>query len=306
MATFSERLTEAVRTKKTPAIVGLDPRLNLLPASLRPDDTSDLSGVAQAFESFCCDVIDVVSPLVPAVKPQAAFFEQYGSAGTTALAKVIRYARQAGLIVLLDAKRGDIGSTAEAYAAAYLGHSSPWGADALTVNPYLGSDTLEPFVDACQRSHAGIFVLVKTSNPGSGDLQDLTVDDRSVFSRVAEAVEGFSATRCDSTGLGPVGAVVGATYPAQLRELRESMPHCWLLVPGFGAQGGSAKDVAGAFLPSGQGALINSSRGILFAHRAEPYAQRFGDAKWQAAVEAATESMIGMLASDTDAGNLKA
>lgn len=316
MPSFSSRLAQAVIEKKTPALVGLDPRLASLPAPLQPPIGSDVTVIAAAYETFCNGIVDVVAPLVPAVKPQAAFFEQLGPAGTTALGNVISYARNAGLIVLLDGKRGDIGSTAEAYADAYLGHDSPWGADALTVNPYLGGDTLEPFVKACDRREAGIFVLVKTSNPGSGDLQDLVVEHRSVYQRVAAIVEELSAARVGDRAnvdadnatagdvYGPVGAVVGATYPEQLSEMREAMPHCWLLVPGFGAQGGSAADVAGAFHGNGLGALVNSSRAIIFAHQRPPYEERFGAKNWQRAVESAAQDMVAALSDATAAGSL--
>ena len=304
MASFSNRLLLAVRERQTPALVGLDPRVGSLPAGLRPEVGAPATLVARAYETFCSSIVDVIASLVPAVKPQAAFFEQLGPPGVQALANVVRYARQAGLLVILDGKRGDIGSTAEAYADAYLGHDSPWGADALTVNPYLGADTLNPFVEACVEREAGIFVLVKTSNPGSGDLQDLWVDGQTVYARVAELVETESVARAKNEPFGPLGAVVGATYPDQLHELRAAMPHCWLLVPGFGAQGGTAGDVAGAFDAQGLGALVNSSRGIIFAYKRDEYAKRFGENRWQEAVEAATRQMIEVLATETAAGHL--
>lgn len=297
--TFSQKLTEAIRTKKNPVLVGLDPRFESLPESLR---TGNVTG---AFETFCRGVIDVVAPLVPAVKPQAAFFEQYGSAGMVALENVIRYARQNGLLVVFDGKRNDIGSTAEAYAAGILGEASPWGADALTVSPYLGDDSLSPFVKTAVERDAGIFVLVKTSNPGGAMLQDLTVDNKTIYRRVAEHVQELSvSTKQGDEKYGAVGAVVGATWPEQLAELREAMPNCWFLVPGFGSQGGSAKDVAGAFDENGLGAIINNSRGILFAYQKEPYKSKFGEKNWQAAVEAATLDMIEQLRNDTSAAKL--
>ena len=297
--TFSKNLTDAVRTKKNPVLVGLDPRFESLPESLRD------GSVAEAFETFCRGVIDVVAPLVPAVKPQAAFFEQYGSTGMVALENVIRYARKKGLIVVFDGKRNDIGSTAEAYAAGILGENSPWEADALTVSPYLGDDSLSPFVKTAMERDAGIFVLVKTSNPGGAMLQDLTVDGKTIYRRVAEHVQELSvSTMSNNEKYGAVGAVVGATWPEQLAELREAMPNCWFLVPGFGSQGGSAKDVAAAFDADGFGAIINNSRGILFAYQKEPYRSKFGEKNWQAAVEAATLDMIDRLRADTPAGKL--
>jgi orotidine-5'-phosphate decarboxylase len=289
--TFSQLLTEAVRRKKNAVLVGLDPRFDLIPELLR-----DTDHVPAVFERFCREIIDIVAPLVPAVKPQAAFFEQYGPAGMTSLGNVIRYARQKGLLVIFDGKRNDIGSTAEAYAAGILGENSPWGADALTVSPYLGGDSLEPFVKTAAERNAGIFVLVKTSNPGGKMLQDLTVDGKTIYRRVAEHVQQLAlSTKSGSEQYGSVGAVVGATWPEQLAELRGIMPNAWFLVPGFGSQGGSAKDVAAAFDENGLGAVINNSRGILFAYRQEPFKSTFGEARWEQAVEAATLQMIDQL-----------
>jgi orotidine-5'-phosphate decarboxylase len=240
-------------------------------------------------------VIDVVAPLVPVVKPQAAFFEELGPAGMAVLASVIDYARQRGLLVVLDAKRGDIGSTAEAYARGMLGAESAWKADAVTVNPYLGDDSLSPFVEtACQRG-GGVFILVKTSNPGGKTFQDLSADGRRLYEHVAEHVERLAAETAGESGYGSIGAVVGATYPEQLAQLRAVMPHAWLLVPGYGSQGGSAKDVAAAFDSAGLGAIINNSRGIIFAHARKEYAAHFGPSRWQEAVEAATRAMIDEL-----------
>ena len=283
---FSQLLSEAVRQKGNPVLVGLDPRWESLPHSCRSDD------VAASFERFCNIIIDITSPLVPAVKPQSAFFEQYGPAGMTALHNVIRYAKQKGLIVIFDGKRNDIGSTAEAYAAGILGADSAWGADALTVSPYLGDDSIEPFVKTAVERHAGIYVLVKTSNAGGKMLQDLSIDGKTIYRRMAEYVEQLAQRTA-----GSVGAVVGATWAEQLAELRQVMPTAPLLVPGYGAQGGTAKDVAKAFHPNGSGALINNSRGIIFAHLKEPFQSQFGEARWQDAVEAAAKQMIGELRS---------
>ncbi len=301
---FSTRLHAAVRAKGTSALVGLDPRFDWLPADVvdaarsRLDDAQAIA--AQAFEEFCIRIIDVVAPLVPAVKPQAAFFEEYGPDGCLALARVIRYARSQGLIVICDAKRGDIGTTAEAYARAYLAGSdlqaAAWGADALTVNPYLGRDTLEPFVQVANERGAGIYVLVRTSNPGAGTFQDREFQGTTLYQTVADAVEELSAATAGSDGYGCVGAVVGATYPAELVELRQRMPHVPLLIPGYGSQGGTAADVKAAFREDGLGALINNSRGINFGWRKGPLADQFGETRWEAAVEAATKQMIADLA----------
>lgn len=290
---FGDRLTEQVQLKKSSVCVGLDPRWASLPAALRGTlDPKDVVKVAAAMQCFCQEVIDAVAAAAPIIKPQAAFFEQLGPAGMQALAAVIVHARKRGLLVLLDGKRGDIGSTAEGYADAYLGAASPWQCDALTVNPYLGDDTLEPFVKMASARDAGVFVLVKTSNPGSGFLQDLQVNDgQTIYQRVAETVEGNAAATLGESGYGSVGAVVGATYPAQLHELRSLMPHAWILIPGFGAQGGTPQDVAHGFDTRGLGAIVNSSRGIIFAYTLPQYSHL----AWQDAVATATADMAQQL-----------
>ncbi|MDR0871559.1 MAG: orotidine-5'-phosphate decarboxylase [Planctomycetaceae bacterium] len=297
--TFSQLLTKAVQQKKNSVLVGLDPRLESLPESLRTNiPPKDCVAVSSVFEYFCCRIIDIVAPLVPAVKPQAAFFEQYGAAGMQTLENVIQYARSKDLVVIFDGKRNDIGSTAEAYAAGILGKDSPWKADALTVSPYLGDDSLEPFVKTAVQRNAGIFVLVKTSNKGGGMLQDLQIDGKPLYRHIAEYVQKISLeTKPQSGKYGSVGAVVGATYPEQLAELRAAMPNCWFLVPGFGAQGGAAKDAAAAFDSDGLGAVINNSRGIIFAYQKEPFRSQFGEKNWEQAVEAATKQMIAELKS---------
>ena len=308
MLPFPDRLAAAVREKGNPVLVGLDPRVESLPEGFVPEGVkASWDQQAQGYQQFCREVIDVVAPLVAAVKPQAAFFEQLGPAGMTALAEVINYARQQGLLVIVDGKRNDIGSTATAYAQGYLGREgqSAWGADALTVSPYLGADSLQPFVDVAVSRGAGVFVLVKTSNPGGTMIQDLQAEGRPVYGHVGACVEGLARQTVGACGYGVVGAVVGATYPEQVARLRQQMPHTWFLVPGYGAQGGSASDVAGAFDASGLGAIVNNSRGIIFAFRDQKYAQPFGSARWQEAVEAATREMIEQLRQDTPAGTLR-
>jgi orotidine-5'-phosphate decarboxylase len=295
-AHFFDRLVQAVRSTGNPVCVGLDPRWDQLPGAFRGNDDSPV-GRADAYRRFCCEVVDVVARRVPVVKPQAAFFEELGPVGMEALAEVIRHARRQGLLVILDAKRNDIGSTATAYARGMLGAESPWGADALTVSPYLGEDSLTPFVETAQAQAAGIFVLVKTSNPGGGMLQDLCADGKTVYRHVAALVERLSLATAGGSGYGLVGAVVGATYPEQLAELRAAMPHTWFLIPGFGSQGGRAEDVAGGLDREGLGAVVNNSRGLLFAHARTPYAQKFGERRWQEAVSAATQEMIEQLRS---------
>jgi orotidine-5'-phosphate decarboxylase len=289
---FSDRLAAAINRTGSVTCVGLDPRKDQLPAPIRDAVSRNLPDQwAAAYTQFCTEVIDVVAGQVPCVKPQVAFFEELGPAGMVSLAEVIGHARRAGLIVIADGKRNDIGSTAAAYADAYVGQASSWGSDALTVSPYLGRDSLDPFVSACDRQEAGIFVLVKTSNPGGGFLQDRQTDGQTVYAKVASLVTELNEKRIGRQGYGPVGAVVGATYPEQLAELRHAMPASWILVPGFGAQGGGAADVAAAFDAGGLGAIVNSSRHIIFAHQRPEYRERFGDSDWQEAVAAATRQM---------------
>ncbi len=277
----------------------------MLPAGLlAADDMARPEKIAAAYERFCRDIIDVVAERAPAVKPQAAFFEELGPAGMIVLGRVIQYAQERGLLVILDGKRNDIGSTATAYAHGWLGRESPWGADALTVSPYLGDDSLRPFLDVAAARMAGIFVLVKTSNPGGRMIQDLAADSRPIYRHVAEFVERLAVQSVGDNEYGAVGAVVGATYPAQLAELRAVMQHTSFLVPGFGSQGGTAADVAAAFDANGRGAIINNSRGIIFAHSLKQYKERYGASRWQEAVAAATDDMIAQLRAETPAGKL--
>lgn len=307
MYSFSQRLSDSILRTKTPLVVGLDPRLENLPKSYESLVNGSDWDQAQAVREFCCWVIDVVADLVPAVKPQLAFFEELGPAGTQALADVVRYAREKELIIIGDGKRGDIGTTATAYANAYLGADSPWGMDSLTINPYLGVDTLQPFVRAARERAAGIFVLVKTSNPGSGDFQDLTFNSESattetLYQRVAAELDRLAheATAVtDNYNLCEIGAVVGATYPQQLVDLRQRMPKCWFLIPGFGAQGGTAQDTAGGFHPNGLGAIVNSSRAILYSFDPNDHSHRWVDAVRQATLNANQQLRDG-----TPAGNL--
>lgn len=313
MATFAERLADAVRAKGTPALVGIDPQWPLLPAAVQQAALAEcgetLAAIAAAYASFARGVLERVAPLVPAVKFQAAFFEAAGPPGLIVLAELITEARARGLLVILDGKRNDIGSTAAAYAQAYLGDvviggstHRPWDADALTVNAFLGAEGIEPFLTEAQTHARGIFVLVRTSNPGAGKLQDQVLSERiTVYELLADWVEGWSRDLRGDGPYGPVGAVVGATVPRQLAELRSRMPHVLFLVPGYGAQGGTAAATAAAFDTNGLGALVNNSRGILYAYR-EP---AFAGCDWKDAVAAAAEQMIADLAAHTPAGRLQ-
>lgn len=257
---FTERLLEAQRSKDTVAILGLDPQL----------DSSGGSGVPDGYTParLCCEIIEACAPYVAAIKPQLAFFEARGLDGLRALAETLRFARGLGLITIADAKRGDIGSTSAAYAEAFLG-GGDFGCDAVTVNPYLGSDAMAPFV-ARVRAGKGLFVLVKTSNPSSGEFQDRLAPDRPLWEAVAERITGWGGDFLDANGLSPVGAVVGATYPDDARRARELMPNAIILVPGYGAQGASADDSVAAARADGSGILVNASRSLMYAWRKRP------------------------------------
>lgn len=281
---FADRLADAIRNKGNPLCVGIDPRWDSLPNSIRsrhPDQP------ARAFEEFGLRVLELVGPLVPVVKPQSAFFEACGPDGFAAQKRILDRARELGLITILDAKRGDIASTAVAYAEAAF---NVWNADSLTVNPYLGRDAVEPFITEARKSQRGLFVLVRTSNAGSGLFQDLPCEGRPLYQHVATAVGEWNRGNLASCGLGDVGAVVGATHPSELTLLREMLPEVWFLVPGFGAQGATAKDVTGAFRPDGLGAIVNSSRGITFPFHPD-------DPHWEMPIVQATHRAIGELKS---------
>ena len=268
--TFADRLASAVVQKRSQLVVGLDPRLDLLPLELRGNAEVGRPAAAEATARFCCGIVDGVAPYAVAVKPQLAFFEVMGADGIAAFERTVEYARSAGLLVIVDGKRGDIGSTARAYAEAYL---EPHGArdalaDALTVNTYMGRDSLEPYVAACRRGGAGIFCLVKTSNAGSIDVQDLALSDgRPLWQHVALLVQELGEELVGDCGLSSVGAVVGATHPRAVAEARKLLPQSILLLPGVGAQGATPADIARAFTSGPASALVNSSRSVMYAYR---------------------------------------
>ncbi|MDR2170506.1 MAG: orotidine-5'-phosphate decarboxylase [Planctomycetaceae bacterium] len=307
--TFSQLLAEAVCSKCTPVLVGLDPKFEFIPESMRSGiDANDIWKAPSVLKRFCCNVIDVVAPLVPAVKLQAACFERYGSYGMIALDNVIKYASEKGLLTIFDGKRGDIGSTAELYASGILGKNSAWGADAMTVSPYMGADSIEPFVKTATEQNAGIFILVKTSNPGGKMFQDLKSNRKTIYNHVARYVQELAVSTLknndNNTQYGDVGAVVGATWSKELSELREILKSAWLLVPGYGSQGANAEDIAPVFDKNGLGAIINNSRGLLYAYKNEPYKSKYGEQKWETATEEATKNMIEQLKNKTNAGKL--
>jgi orotidine-5'-phosphate decarboxylase len=267
---FADRLAEAVERKRSQLVVGLDPRPDLLPVELKGEAHVGREEASAACARFCRGLVDAVAPYVVAVKPQVAFFEALGADGIRALEEVCAYSRSAGLQVIADGKRGDIGSTARAYAAAFL--ESEDGAhplaDALTVNPYLGRDSLDPFIAACRREGAGIFCVVKTSNAGGADVQDLVLSDgRPVWQQVAELVAEWGEELVGERGLSAIGAVIGATHPRAVGEARKLLPQSVLLLPGVGAQGATPADVARAFTSGPASALVNVSRDVIYAFR---------------------------------------
>jgi len=286
MLHFADRLADAVRARGNPLCVGLDPRWESLPSEMRMrHGGGSLQAVAAAYEEFCGRVLDIVAPIVPVVKPQSAFFEACGPDGMAVMQQLLRKARDLGLVTILDAKRNDIASTATAYADAAF---EVWGADALTVNPYLGRDAVEPFLQSARKAGGGVFVLVRTSNPGAGLFQDLVADGQPLYQHVAEAVAAWARENVGRCGLGDVGAVVGATCPAELAALRRLTPDVIFLVPGYGVQGGAAADVAPAFRDDGLGAVVNSSRGVLFPFKPD-------DPAWERRIEEAARSAAGAL-----------
>jgi orotidine-5'-phosphate decarboxylase len=296
---FADRLEEAVSRAGNPCLVGLDAHVDLLPeefAAARSGATRSERAAAAA--DFLCEVIDLVAGRIPAVKPQSALFEIHGAEGAAAWERVVRAAREANLLVIGDVKRGDIDSTARAYAKAFL-EGDPRDpssrCDAVTVNPLLGTDSVKPFLETCSRTGSGVYVLVRTSNPGGALFQEY--GSPPLYERIADAVVEWGKGLIGRCGLSSVGAVVGATHPAELASLRARMPSVPFLIPGYGAQGAGAADVAGGFLPGGRGALVNSSRAVLFAWR-EP---RFAGMHWKDASRAALDEMIAALSAVTAA-----
>ena len=275
-----DRLLVKIAETQNPTVAGLDPKLSYVPEYIKAEAFEkygvNLKGAAKALYKFNKGLIDALCDIVPAIKPQCAYYEMYGYQGVKTLYKTMEYARKKGMFVITDGKRNDIGTTMEAYAAGHLGtvavedeEFTPFGGDALTVNGYLGTDGIAPLIEICDRQDKGIFVLCKTSNPSSGELQDRLIDGKPVYEIMGEMCEHWGKDLPGQYGYSGVGAVVGATYPEQLKELREKLPHTFFLVPGYGAQGGGAKDVAGAFDQNGLGAIVNSSRGIMCAYQKE-------------------------------------
>lgn len=295
------KLVENIKKTGAPIVVGLDPMLNYIPEQVQKKAFAEygetLEGAAEAIWQFNKEIVDKTYDLIPAVKPQIAMYEQFGLPGLAAFKKTVDYCKEKGLVVIGDIKRGDIGSTSAAYAVGHIGKVkvgsktyAPFDEDFVTVNPYLGSDGVNPFLDVCKEEKKGIFVLVKTSNPSSGEFQDQKIDGRPLYELVGEKVAAWgSEVMGDEYSY--VGAVVGATYPEMGKVLRKVMPKAYILVPGYGAQGGKGKDLVHFFNEDGLGAIVNSSRGIIAAYKQEQYA-KFGAENFGDASRAAVETMI--------------
>ena len=296
------QLVQKIQKTKAPICVGLDPMLSYIPAHIIEKAFKEygetLEGAAEAVWQYNKEIVDHTYDLIPSVKPQIAMYEQFGIEGLKAYAKTVEYCQQKGLIVIGDVKRGDIGSTSSAYAVGHLGKvkvgsniCSGFNTEFITVNPYLGTDGVKPFVDVCNEQDKGIFVLVKTSNPSSGEFQDKLIDGRPLYELVAEKVVEWGDASMDGA-YSNVGAVVGATYPEMSKILRKLMPRTYFLVPGYGAQGGTAQDLKHCFNEDGLGAIVNSSRGIIAAYKQEKYA-KFGPEHF---AEASRQAVIDMIA----------
>lgn len=302
------KLVEKIKKTQAPIVVGLDPMLAYIPEYIKKKVFAEygetLEGAAEAVWQFNKEIVDHVYDLIPAVKPQIAMYEQFGVPGIMAFKRTVDYCKSKDLVVIGDIKRGDIGSTSAAYAIGHLGRVQvgskeyvPFDEDFATVNPYLGSDGVNPFIKVCQEEKKGIFVLVKTSNPSSGEFQDRRIEDRPLYEYVGEKVDEWGR-QCMGDDYSYVGAVVGATYPEVGKMMRKIMPKAYILVPGYGAQGGQGRDLVNFFHEDGLGAIVNSSRGIIAAYKQDAYsgfgAENFGDAS-RAAVEAMKEDIQNAL-----------
>jgi orotidine-5'-phosphate decarboxylase len=290
MTGFAARLTDAIRARNSVLCAGIDPHLDLLPPLFQQKN------MTEAVRDWAFELIPLLAGQVPVIKPQAAMFERLGPSGMIMLASLSQAAMAEGLMVIMDAKRGDIGSTATAYAEAWLGHEAGFASDALTINPYLGRDSLEPFAEKAQKSKAGLFTLLRTSNPGSADIQMLqSIEKKPVFHHVADMIRPFMESMVDASGFSSFGVVIGATWPDEQAALRKMLPECLFLIPGFGAQGASASDALAGLVkgPEGwEGGVVNSSRGLTMPAEANE-ARNLTD--WRAAIRSATSQTIQAL-----------
>ena len=289
-----DRLIDKIKETNNPTVIGLDPRYELLPKCVLEKYPNTLDGISKAILEYNKALIDETYDIIPAIKPQIAFYEMFGIPGMIAFEETCKYAKEKGMIVIADIKRGDIGSTAQGYSNAYLGKTkigdieqSIFDVDFITVNPYLGTDCIKPFIEDCKKYNKGIFILVKTSNPSSGELQDKKiVDGQEVYKEVAKLVEQWGEELRGENGYSSISAVVGATYPKQLEEIRKIAMHTYFLIPGYGAQGGKAEDIALGFDRNGLGGIVNASRSLMCAYKSDMWKDKFNEEDYAKATRA--------------------
>lgn len=304
MKNIIDILIEKIKETENPTVMGLDPRYEMLPKCVTDKYPKTLEGVSKAIVEYNKALIDATYDIIPAVKPQIAFYEMFGIPGMRAFKETCEYAKQKGMIVIADIKRGDIGSTAQGYSNAYLGKTkigdidqSIYDIDFVTVNPYMGTDCVKPFIDDCKKYNKGLFILVKTSNPSSGELQDLKLENgKEVYKQVAELVEKWGTELIGENGYSSIAAVVGATYPEQLKQIRELAPHTYFLIPGYGAQGGTAVDIAYGFDENGLGGIVNASRSLMCAYKSDKWKDKFEEKDYAQATRAEAIRMRDELA----------
>ncbi len=289
-----DKLIDKIKEMNNPTVIGLDPRYDIIPNCIKSKYTQDLEGAGKAIIEFNKALIDATHDIIPAVKPQIAFYEMFGIPGMIAFEETCKYAKEKGMIVIADMKRGDIGTTAKAYSNAAIGKTkigelnhSIFDVEFVTVNPYLGTDGVLPFVEDCKEYGKGIFILVKTSNKSSGEIQDLVTEDgEKIYVKVAKLVNEWGKDLVGKYGYSSISSVVGATYPEQLKELREVMPHSYFLIPGYGAQGGKADDIALGFDKNGLGGIVNASRSLICAYKSEIWKNKFTEEQFAEATRA--------------------
>ena len=298
-----DNLIDKIKEKNNPTVIGLDPRYEMIPKCITQKYAPTLEGASKAIIEFNKRLIDATYDIIPAVKPQIAFYEMFGIEGMKAFKETCEYAKQKGMLVIADIKRGDIGSTAEGYSNAFLGKTkigskeeSIFDVEFVTLNPYMGIDSIKPFIEDCKKYNKGIFILVKTSNPSSGDIQDVKMKDgEELYTKVAKLVENWGEELRGEYGYSSVGGVVGATYPEQIESLRKIAPHTFFLIPGYGAQGGKANDIAKAFDSNGIGGIVNSSRGLMCAYKSELWKEKYSEDEFEKATRAEALRMKGDL-----------
>ena len=289
-----DRLIDKIKETNNPTVMGLDPRYDMLPKCVTDKYSKDLEGVSKAIVEYNKALIDATCDIIPAIKPQIAFYEMFGVPGMMAFEETCKYAKEKGMIIIADIKRGDIGSTAQGYSNAYLGKTKMgdieepiFDVDFVTVNPYMGTDCVKPFIEDCKKYDKGMFILVKTSNPSSGELQDVKLEDgQEVYKRVAKLVEEWGKDLIGKYNYSSISAVVGATYPKQLEELRNLAPHTYFLIPGYGAQGGKADDIALGFDNNGLGGIVNASRSLMCAYKSDLWKDKFKEEEYAMATRA--------------------